>query len=166
MKLYEFVIASIVPWLFVVLLVLYYQVFVVPHDRDVNHTLDEHSKDRISLERRKRASDVFMELSEKGYIGDKEVTLSSSINISTVVTQPPSDLRKYNKTPLSTYSYIFFDWTLDSDDLDYMNYKSLESYLACCYTDDTYIEILIVASKVANAYKLHHIIRFVIYDVI
>lgn len=55
--------------------------------------------------------------------------------------------------------YIFFDWVYPSEDFSYINYKSFESFLACCYHENMKIEIVVISPKMANYYKFGNIMR-------
>jgi hypothetical protein len=55
--------------------------------------------------------------------------------------------------------FVAFDWPLDSDYVSYLTYKSYESFLACCYTDNTQIEIMILGPNKANYYKVSKLLR-------
>lgn len=66
---------------------------------------------------------------------------------------------KYRK--LNQYKRrIFIDWPLDSDNLSYLNYKSLESLLSCCYGSSTYIETIILGHHTINYYKVANVFRY------
>jgi hypothetical protein len=56
---------------------------------------------------------------------------------------------------------ILIDWHYHSNQLSYLNYKSLESFLSCCYTTTNEVEAMIIGSNLANYYKLEGILRLV-----
>lgn len=72
-----------------------------------------------------------------------------------------NNMRSYHPPPPSNLyqTKIFIDWPLDSSLLSYINYKSLESLLSCCYNDNYSIEVMIISPKMANYYKYGSVIR-------
>lgn len=209
MKLQEFLIASIIPWLFVLLLVLYYHVFTAPDQHNQHHQLDFHTKDRMNIKSsRQRASDVFDEMSKTTTFVNHNTEQShqpEEVNkkVEEFVSQRPVAVKKEpaaaNKIPVSISNdvddemkkliakdnqqeqepehqhqeesskeissqqsqprYVYLDWSWDSDLVSYYNYKSIESFLACCYTPNTRIEVMILGSRVADYYKVVKVLR-------
>lgn len=71
-----------------------------------------------------------------------------------------------NRRSPSNKRYYYIDWPIDSDDLSYLNYKSIESLLAVTVQSeiDTQIEIGIIGDDTAYTYKIKHLLRYIIIE--
>ena len=77
-------------------------------------------------------------------------------------------INEYQLTNNRRRRFVYMDWPLDSDDISYINYKSLESIIATdlrlsrvegSHHIPTHIEVSIIGQDVAYEYKIKHLLR-------
>jgi hypothetical protein len=155
----ESLLISIIPWLFVLLLVLYYHVFKQANISHIERSYHSYLSDKLLLERRKPATDAFRLPSSSS----KEARLPE---IPSSIGRQSSSSGSIRTSAMSTSSVVsssivkvFFDWPSDARDLGYLNYKSFESYLVRSYQPNQRIEINILLGSSTRGYGLASVIR-------